>query len=147
MLFDDENIYVGVKCEFPNVKKMKYRPLRAGKNAVPHGEGFEVIFSYKSGKKTNLIHLATDPSGNRFSGGRKVNWKNEVKITDYGWCALFTVPWKDLKLTPATAGKMRGQFIRQYNQLKEEGKVPWTAAILFSGRRRQSKYYHPLEFK
>ncbi|MBE6390878.1 MAG: DUF4838 domain-containing protein [Lentisphaerae bacterium] len=147
MLFDDKNIYVGVKCEFPNVKKMKYRPLRAGKNAVPHGEGFEVIFSYKSGKKTNLIHLATDPSGNRFSGGRKVNWKHEVKITDYGWCALFTVPWKDLKLTPATAGKMRGQFIRQYNQLKEEGKVPWTAAILFSGRRRQSKYYHPLEFK
>ena len=147
MLYDDENIYIGVKCEYPDVKKMKYRPLRAGKNAVPHGEGFEVILSKKSGNKVTMIHLATDPSGNRFADGRKVNWKNEVKITDYGWCALFTVPWKDLKLTPETAAEMRGQFIRQYNQLKEEGKIPWTAAVLFTGRRRQAKYYHPVEFK
>ena len=147
MLYDNENIYIGVKCEYPDVKKMKYRPLRAGKNAVPHGEGFEVILSKKSGKKVTLIHLATDPSGNRFADGRKVNWKNEVKITEYGWCALFTIPWKDLKLTPATAAGMRGQFLRQYNQLKEEGKVPWTAAVLFTGRRRQSKYYHQVEFK
>lgn len=147
MLYDNENIYIGVKCEYPDVKKMKYRPLRAGKNAVPHGEGFEVILSHKSGKKANLIHIATDPSGNRFYAGRKIKWKNEVKITDYGWCALFTVPWKELKLTPETAGNMRGQFIRQYNQLKEEGKVPWTAAVLFTGRRRQAKFYHQIEFK
>ena len=147
MLYDNENIYVGVKCEHPDVKKMKYRPLRAGKNAVPHGEGFEVILTNKSGKKAVFLHVATDPSGNRFSGGHKVNWKNEVKITDYGWCALFTIPWKSLKLTPATADKMHGQFIRQYNQLKEEGKIPWTAAVLFTGRRRQAKYYHPVEFK
>lgn len=147
MLYDDENIYIGVKCEHPDVKNMKYRPLRAGKNAVPHGEGFEVILTHKVGKKAKLIHVATDPSGNRFSGGHKTNWKNEVKITDYGWCALFVIPWKDLKLTPETARNMRGQFLRQFIQLKEEGKVPWTAAVLFTGRRRQAKFYHSVEFK
>ena len=146
MLYDDENIYIGVKCEYPDVKKMKYRPLRAGKNAVPYGEGFEVILSKKSGKK-GTFHIATDPSGNRFSNNSKSKWKNEVKITDYGWCALFTIPWKDLKLTPQTATGMRGQFIRQYNQAKKEGEVPWTAAVLFTGRRRQNKFYHPVEFK
>ena len=145
MLYDDENIYIGVKCEHPDVKNMKYRRHIKGEKVLPHGEGFEVILSGLPGK-AGLTHMSTDPSGNRFSDGRKVNWKHQVKITDYGWCALFTVPWKDLKLTPKTAGRMRGQFLRQYKQAKE-GKVPWEAAVLFTGRRRQKKFYHSVEFK
>lgn len=147
MLYDNENIYIGVKCEHPDVKKMKYRPLRPGDKVVPHGEGFEIVFSWKTGKKSNLLHVATDPSGNRYTNGRKSNWKHEVKITDYGWCALFTIPWKDLKLTPETAKNMRGQMLRQFKQLAKEGQIPWTAAVLFTGRRRQGKYYHSIEFK
>ena len=146
MLYDDKNIYIGVKCEHPDVKKMKYRPRRPGEKVLPHGEGFEIIFSWKSGKKASLLHVATDPSGNRYSNGRKVNWKNEVKITDYGWCALFTIPWKDLKLSPKTAD-MRGQMLRQFKQAAKEGAIPWTAAVLFTGRRRQAKFYHSVEFK
>ena len=145
MLYDDENIYIGVKCEHPDVKKMKFRRHIKGEKVLPHGEGFEVILSGLPGK-AGLTHMSTDPSGNRFSDGRKVNWKHQVKITDYGWCALFTVPWKDLKLTPKTAGRMRGQFLRQYKQA-QEGKVPWGAAVLFTGRRRQKKFYHSIEFK
>ena len=145
MLYDDTNIYIGVKCEYPDVKKMKYRRHIPGEKVLPHGEGFEIILT--TGGKKGLMHIATDPSGNRYSGGRKVNWKNQVKITDYGWCALFTIPWKDLKTTPAKAGKMKGQFIRQFNRHKVEGKIAWTAAVLFTGRRCQSKYYHSVEFK
>ena len=147
MLYDDENIYIGVKCEYPDVKNMKYRPRRPGNKVLPHGEGFEIIFSWKTGKKSNLLHIATDPSGNRYSNGRKSNWKREVKITDYGWCALFTIPWKDLKLTPQTAKNMRGQMIRQFLQAAKEGDIRWTAAVLFTGRRRQPKFYHSIEFK
>lgn len=146
MLYDDENIYIGVKCEYPDVKNMKYRPRRPGNKVLPHGEGFEVILSGLPGK-AGLTHMSTDPSGNRFSDGRKVNWKHQVKITDYGWCALFTVPWKDLKLTPKTAGNMRGQMIRQFLQAAKEGDIRWTAAVLFTGRRRQKKFYHSIEFK
>ena len=147
MLYDDENIYIGVKCEYPDVKNMKYRPRRPGNKVLPHGEGFEIIFSWKTGKKSNLLHIATDPSGNRYTNGRKSNWKREVKITDYGWCALFTIPWKDLKLTPQTAKNMRGQMIRQFLQAAKEGDIRWTAAVLFTGRRRQPKFYHSIEFK
>lgn len=147
MLYDDENIYIGVKCEYPDVKNMKYRPRRPGNKVLPHGEGFEIIFSWKTGKKSNLLHIATDPSGNRYTNGRKSNWKHEVKITDYGWCALFTIPWKDLKLTPQTAKNMRGQMIRQFLQAAKEGDIRWTAAVLFTGRRRQAKFYHSIEFK
>ncbi len=145
MLYDDTNIYIGVKCEYPDVKKMKYRRHIPGEKVLPHGEGFEIILT--TGGKKGLMHIATDPSGNRYSGGRKVNWKNQVKITDYGWCALFTIPWKDLKTTPDKAVKMKGQFIRQFNRHKVEGKIAWTAAVLFTGRRCQSKYYHKVEFE
>ena len=147
ILYDDENIYIGVACEYPDVKNMKYRPRRPGDKVLPHGEGFEIIFSWKTGKKSNLLHIATDPSGNRYTNGRKSNWKREVKITDYGWCALFTIPWKDLKLTPQTAKNMRGQMIRQFLQAAKEGDIRWTAAVLFTGRRRQPKFYHSIEFK
>ncbi|MBO4649201.1 MAG: DUF4838 domain-containing protein [Lentisphaeria bacterium] len=134
LLYDEKNLYVGIKCDVPDVSKMLYRKPVKGEKVFPWGEGFEIYLNADGGK---TVQVVTDPSGNRFSNVPRSKWTAQVKITDHGWSALVTIPWKAVTADPAKAKELKGMFIRQFMRAKKEGEAPWRAAVLFSGRRKK----------
>ena len=147
VLYDDNNIYIGLKCEVQDVKKMLYRKYVKGEKVFPYGEGFEIFLVGNWKSKINFAQIATDPAGNRYFGGRRIKWQNQCRITDSGWSALITIPWTELNCTPGTVKSLPAQFIRQYMKPKKPGMAPWRAAIMFSGKRRIQKTFTKIEFK
>ncbi|MBQ9337065.1 MAG: DUF4838 domain-containing protein [Lentisphaeria bacterium] len=144
LLYDDQNLYAGIRCEVEDVAKMRYREYTKGEKVFPWGEGFEIFLAPPKGK---TVQVVTDPSGNRFSSMTKLKWTAQVKITDKGWSAMVTIPWKGIKVDPANPGELKGMFIRQFMQAKKKGEAPWRAAILFSGKRRKAADFCKVELK
>ena len=144
LLYDEKNLYAGIKCGVPDVGKMLYRRPVKGEKVFPWGEGFEIFLSADGGK---TVQVVTDPSGNRFSNAPKSKWTAQVKITDKGWSALVTIPWKAVTADPANAKELKGMFIRQFMRAKKEGEAPWRAAILFSGKRRKAADFCKVELE
>ncbi len=134
VLYDDQNIYFGVKCDHADVKKMYYRPA-TDKNIFPDGEGFEIFLQGVWKGKTHFAQMVFDPANNRYSAVRPVKWTSQAQVTDTGWSGMATVPWKDIGLDPATAKVLHGTFVRQYLRAPAPGSAPARAAILFGGAR------------
>ena len=146
-LYDDQNLYIGVKCIHPTPAKMKYRAYQKG-NTFPHGEGFEVFLSGVWNGKEHYAQMVFDPSNNRYSGMSAVpGWKSQVKITKTGWSGMLTVPWKGLGFNPAEENSLKGAFIRQYRVAPRVGNVPSIAGQLFLARRHRPATFCTIELK
>ena len=137
MLYDNKNIYIGIKCDYKDVKNMRYRKPAKG-DVFPHGEGFEVILTGNWKGSNNFMQMVVDPSNNRSRGGRKTKWTSVAKVTGKGWSAMITVPWSSLNYKKGVPAQVRGQFIRHFNFNQQVGRPSWRTAILFSGVRRRS---------
>ena len=138
LLYDNDNLYIGFRCEVPDVKKMKYRAATAGEKVFPKGEGVEVFLTDDvRGKR--FLQVTTDPAGNRFARSR-TQWSSQVKITEKGWSALITLPWKNLKARPQNPNGLKGLFVRHHTRSSYY-------AILFSGTRHRLEYFYPIELK
>ena len=141
LLYDRKNLYVGIRCWYKNVKKMPYRQHIEGEKVFPWGEGFEIFLTGNWPKKRKPVQVVTDPSGNRFSSGPKVNWTAKSLITKTGWSALVTIPWEGLNIDPTKQKELKGLFVRHYQRAPKEGGASVKVAVLFSGARHREETF------
>ncbi len=147
ILYDDKNIYFGVKCFHKDVQNMYYRPPAPGKNIFPDGEGFEIFLEGIWDGREHFTQMAFDPANNRYSAVKPIKWTSQVKVTADGWSGMATVPWLEIGLNPATVKNINGTFVRQFMRAAEPGTAPLQAAILLSGRRHSKDAFHVINLK
>jgi len=136
ILYDNKNLYFGIKCYYKDVKNMRHRASNPGKKTFPDGEGFEIFLSEVGAIRRAYTQVVVDPVNNRFWGGRGAGaWKSQAQKTTDGWSAMITISWKTLKLDPNKINKLCGAFIRQYLPQRSPGCAPIIYASLFGGAR------------
>ncbi len=146
VLYDNTNIYFGVKCYHKDVKNMPYLSPTKG-NTFPNGEGFEIFLAGVWNGKPHFTQMAFDPSNNRYTAVRPVKWSSQVEITGDGWSGMATVPWKSIGLDPATTKTLHATFVRQFMKAKTVGIAPPRAAIIFGGARHLRGSFCDIELK
>ena len=112
LVYDQENLYVGICAAYPNPDAMEYLRERHDRNEHPTGEGFEIYLSHSKGQQ-GYYQFVFDPTGNRYTHeNAPTSWKVETKVLPDGWCALFSIPWKDLGYKPANLELFRAALVR-----------------------------------
>ncbi len=112
LLYDQEKLYIGLRAAYPNPAAMEYKRDRHDRNEHPAGEGFEIYLSHGKGKEGYYL-FAFDPAGNRYTHeAAPTSWTVETKVLADGWCALFSIPWKDLGYQPAKLELFRAALVR-----------------------------------
>ncbi len=136
VLYDERNLYFGIRCSHPDPKRMEYWRDPGADNRFLKCEHFEIFLRGGWDAAKPFVQMAVDPAGNRYSGVRSNRkWSAQAQVTDDGWSALVTVAWADLKLDPAKTSKLQGAFIRQYLPPTRLGISPSTYAALFDTMR------------
>lgn len=140
VLYDDRNLYFGIRCSHPDPARMDYWREPVRDNRFLKCEHFEIFLRGGWDAAKPFVQMAVDPAGNRYSGARSNRkWTAQAQVTGDGWSALVTVAWADLKLDPAKTPKLRGAFIRQYLPSPQPGASPSTYAALFDTTRHNEQ--------
>lgn len=148
ILYDNKNLYFGIKCYYNDIKNMRYHAYTPDKPTFPDGEGFELFLSNTAIASKYYSQMVVDPVNNRYwRGPCKNHWKSQAEKTDDGWSAMITVPWKILKINPDKPNKLYGAFIRQYLPQPRKGCAPRKWASLFSGARHKTKTFIEITLK
>jgi hypothetical protein len=148
MLYDNRNLYIGIKCYYKDVKNMRYRAPQPGKRIFPNGEGLEIFLAKEDAIGKAYWQVVVDPSDNRYWGGLNLGrWLSTAKVTHDGWSAMFTISWKSLKLNPAFTTKIKGAVIRQYLPPRKPGSAPAKYASLFQSSRHKPKTFFDIILK
>ena len=150
LLYDDKNLYFGVKLYHKNPAKMEFRPPTPG-NVQPLGEGVEIFISgFWKGQK-GYVQLVTDPAGNRqwsFKANRgwKGKWSNQVKLTSEGWSALVSISFEELGVMLGK-DKISATVIHQYNRPSAPMIAPGKADHIYLTSRHKADTFYEIEFK
>lgn len=147
VLYDDKNIYFGVKCFHKDVSKMYYRPPTPDKNIFPDGEGFEIFLAGVWKNRKHFTQMVFDPNNNRYSAVKPIKWTSQVQVTDDGWSGMITVPWREIGLNPDNTKSLNGLFVRQFMRSPQPGTAPARAAVLFGGNRHNQDAFHTINLK
>jgi uncharacterized protein DUF4838/glycosyl hydrolase family 67 len=149
ILYDNKNLYFGIKCYYKDVKNMHYAAPNPGKKQFPNGEGFELFLSKAGATKKSYSQVVVDPINNRYWGGRYAGkWKSQAKITADGWSAMVTFSLARLGLKSAASGKFCGAFVRQFmHKSAKKGAAPDIWASLLGSKRHKQKTFIEVTLK
>lgn len=120
VMYDDDNLYIGVRCHDKNIKLAKTAPAGTERDTWLEVDKFEVFLSGRDDNlRTTYYQIVADINGNIYDAhklDRTWNGDFTVKTTrdDSGWSLLFTVPFKTLNMTKAIAAEkgMKTAFLR-----------------------------------
>lgn len=128
VLYDDENLYVGIKGDEPNPKGLLAKAY--GDLPLVFGDDdFELFFDTNRDLKT-FYRLMVNPKGTVLCSGPDglFSFKFEVKtyIGDKYWSAEFKIPYKEIKATPPKPGDVWGFNVRRHRQQAEPAQRDWS---------------------
>ena len=106
VLYDDENLYIGIWCFDDNPNKIVNQKMKRDFDYSTE-DNFKLILDTYNDKRNGYLFV-TNPNGARFDAliqdnGNSVNrawdgvWNVKTKITDKGWFAEFEIPLSSLK--------------------------------------------------
>ena len=128
ILFDEKNLYIGVKCYDSEPDKIISREMRRDA-IVDDDDYFELVLDtyrdYRSG-----YYFITNPHGNKREAilaneGRDYNpawdgvWSCRAKITDEGWFVEIAIPWKTLRFAEKDSTVWGVNFARMIRRKNE----------------------------
>lgn len=128
VLYDAENIYIGIQGEEPNP---------AGLKADAHGalplvfadDDFEIYLDTKRDLKT-FYRLMVNPKGTVFSSGPKglFTYTFDVKtfVGENYWSAEFRIPYEQIQAQPPAAGTQWGMNIRRARTQADPAVSEWS---------------------
>ena len=129
ILFDRDNLYVGVMCYDSEPERIIHAEMRKD-GAVRHDDNFAVILDTYNDKR-NGFYFRTNPNGARYDGRTQVGddgvqeewdslWDVATKITDEGWVAEMMIPFKSLRFTDDPEQVWGVNFSREIARKNEE---------------------------
>lgn len=120
MLYDDHNLYFGVKC-FDKAPGTLYAKPAGQKRGWPVGDKVELRLAV-DGVGANH-QLAYDINGNSLAAvyvaGKASEWKGafqiKTRLLPDGWSSMVTVPFAALGFEPGKGETLSGMFVRYWN--------------------------------
>ncbi len=120
VLYDQENLYIGARCEDQTIAKTSSVPAGSGRDVWREVDKFEIFLTGRdSDLAPTYYQVAIDMNGNIYDARQfDKTWDGDVKVETArdqdGWSALVTVPFKELNMTPALAAEkgMKTLFLR-----------------------------------
>lgn len=98
--YDDQNLYLAIRCHEPDVKKIK-----AVDSPIWVGDSVDLFLSLGKDRQS-FVHLIVNPNNVQWSqigkhqeegNERHISWKSATKIADGEWTVEMAVPWKELQ--------------------------------------------------
>jgi len=129
ILYDDENLYIGVWCFDDEPVKIVAQKMKRDFNFSTE-DNFELIIDTYNDKRNGYL-IVTNPNGARFDAlvqdnGKLVNrawdgvWNVKTKITDKGWFAEFEIPFSTLKFNTKDSQVWGINFERNIRRKREQ---------------------------
>ncbi len=125
LLYDDANLYIGVKCHDKEPAKAFARPAGQKRDLWPAGDKFELFLT---GADHEVYQIAFDINGNIYDSCNKdVKWDGnfqlERRTTADGWSALVCIPLKTLGFTNPENVATSAMFLRYWNHQQRKTEV------------------------
>ncbi len=133
ILYDEENLYIGVKCFDPEPKKIFAKQMERDAD-LSSDDSFAIIIDTYRDLRNGFLFMI-NPNGAKFDAyitdeGQYINenwngiWDAKAKITDFGWSVEIEIPFFTLKFKPK---RLRwGINFRRFIARKNEEDL-WTA--------------------
>jgi hypothetical protein len=138
VLYDNSNIYFGIKCFDSKPDEAYARPAGQARDRWPAGDKLELfVTGYGKEAKVTTNQLVFDINGNIFdSQDQNKKWncafKLQRKTTRDGWSALLTLPFKELAidLNKKPKPEVKVMFIRYWNHKSQKSETSfWEQGI------------------
>ncbi len=100
MLYDRDNLYVGIKCSHRDIKNLHYPPKTNSDSKRPAGEYIGLLLCGVNHQPKQYLRIILNPGNDHLSDG---NWTSQARIIDSGWSAMITIPWQELQVKPEDA--------------------------------------------
>ena len=132
LLWDDQNLYLGVHCDEPQMDKLSPAHYARDEHAVFHGEAIE-FFVDPNHTHDLYYQLALDVAGSLYDGEREATvWESNAQVTTCAgpdsWSAEVAVPWEPLGAKPQ-AGKVVGFNVSRDRSVGESTLSTWARVM------------------
>ena len=141
LLWDDKHLYLGVRCDEPQMGKVSLMRYAHDEHAV---FGHETVELFVDPNHTHDLYyqLAFTVTGSLYDGEREATfWNSGAKVkTHLGgtfWSAEVAVPWEPLKARPEP-GKVVGFNVNRDHNVGEKAYATWA--------RVQGGFHDPVRF-
>lgn len=138
--YDDENLYVAIRCSEPDVKKMNIV-----RSPIWLGDSINLFFSLAE-KRELFAQLIVNPNNVQWDQISKhqgqddeepIGWKSATKISDQEWTVEMAIPWETFGSQPPASGETRFANICRYRVSTADNSQPqlssWSQVVsLFS---------------
>jgi hypothetical protein len=139
ILFDDDNLYVGVICYDSEPDRIVHKELKWDGDLADSDDFFAVVLDTYHDMRMGFA-FGVNPNGAQVDGtfrsGQDVNtqwdaiWNVSSKITDYGWSCEIMIPFKSLRFPTSEKQTWGINFMRKIRRKNEE--------VLWRGWRRNA---------
>lgn len=118
--YDDQNLYIAVRCPEPKAGEMSLVGMRHD-DSVWEGDSMDVFLS-QGQAPTPYVHLILSPRNVQWDSlytdknliDFNPNWRSATIVGDAEWTAEISIPWKEMKMKPPAPGeKHRANICRQ----------------------------------
>ncbi len=150
VLYDNENIYFGVKCYDRDAASIHNLPAGQLHDKWPVGDKFELFLTGKT--EADALHyyqFVYDSNGNRFDAKNgKHSWNGDWSVVtasnNEGWSSLITIPWKNLGWSDVAEvpSAFDAMFLRYVDQKSYTDIGSW-----FGGRAQNPATFCPIELQ
>ncbi|MHB9030928.1 MAG: carbohydrate binding family 9 domain-containing protein, partial [Candidatus Latescibacterota bacterium] len=132
ILYDEENLYIGVKCFDSEPDKILRREMNRD-SELQDDDNFAVVIDTFQDRRT-AYYFRTNPNGARndalVAGGESSEswngvWDAAARVTDFGWSAEMVIPFKTLRFAKMENQEWGINFRRLIRRKNEE--VLWTS--------------------
>lgn len=132
--YDQDYLYIGVKCEEPLMAKVK-----AQDKPIWYADGVEFFFS-PTGKDTSYYQFRVNADGNRFQqyyeeGGGITpvfyapHWEHAVDLQEKSWSMELRIPWYAFYMTDSSVWQSRWRLNIARNRRVARQNISWSKLL------------------
>ncbi len=127
LLYDAQNLYIGVKCFDREPDKIFAKPAGLPRDTWPSGDKFEFFLT---GAENEVYQIVFDPNGNLYDARDKdPKWNGDIQLhcrtTADGWSAMIAIPFKSLGFESPAGSKISTMFMRYWNHQARKTEVSY----------------------
>ena len=123
MAYDNENLYLGVRCYEPEIDKISRKETKHDSPvwcddsvelfiAAPNNNALQLIFNTVGGHFDGELHQRVPGDPWRCLGERNYSWQSKAVVEKDCWTAEMILPFKELNIAPKAGQKWRVNLVR-----------------------------------
>ncbi len=121
--YDNNNLYLGVRCFEPEVAKLAAKETKHDSPvwcddsvelfiASPNNRGMQLIFNTVGGHFDGELYQRVPGDPWRCLGERNYSWQSKAVVTKDGWTGELVLPFKEFGIAPKAGQKWRVNLVR-----------------------------------